>query len=582
MNEYKTHTCNEISLEDVGKKVRIAGWVQTIRDLGGLVFLDIRDMYGITQVVTSGETKDVDFASHIPIESTVTVYGTVKKRDEETVNPKLKTGLVEIKIEEIKILGKRTKNIPFEINTNQEIREDLRLQYRYLDLRNERLQNNLKLRAQVLQFLRNQMQEQGFLEVQTPILTSSSPEGARDYLVPSRLHPGKFYALPQAPQQFKQLLMVSGIDKYFQIAPCFRDEDARADRAPGEFYQLDMEMSFATQEDVFQVMEPVMYNTFKKFSDKKIAKYPFPRITYKEAMLKYGSDKPDLRNPLYIIDLSEFFKKCTFKPFIDRTVRAIKVEGHMSKGFHEKMLAYAMSIGMQGLGYLEVQEDMSFKGPIDKFIPDDLKKKLIELADLKENDTIFFIADNEKRATELAGQIRTELGNRLNLIDENVFQFCWIIDFPMFELDDHDKLAFSHNPFSMPQGGLEALENQNPLEILAYQYDIVCNGIELSSGAVRNHDIQIMLKAFEMAGYIEEEVKTKFGALYTAFQFGAPPHAGIAPGIDRMLMLLSNSDTIREVIAFPLNSKAQDLMMGAPGNVRREQLRDVHIEIIKK
>ena len=582
MNEYKTHTCNEISLEDVGKKVRIAGWVQTIRDLGGLVFLDIRDMYGITQVVTSGEAKDVDFASHIPIESTVTVYGTVKKRDEETINPKLKTGLVEIKIEDIKILGKRTKNIPFEINTNQEIREDLRLQYRYLDLRNERLQNNLKLRAQVLQFLRNQMQEQGFLEVQTPILTSSSPEGARDYLVPSRLHPGKFYALPQAPQQFKQLLMVSGIDKYFQIAPCFRDEDARADRAPGEFYQLDMEMSFATQEDVFRVMEPVMYNTFKKFSDKKIAEYPFPRITYKDAMLKYGSDKPDLRNPLYIIDLSDFFKKCTFKPFIDRTVRAIKVEGHMSKGFHEKMLAYAMSIGMQGLGYLEVQEDMSFKGPIDKFIPDDLKKTLIELADLKQNDTIFFIADNEKRATELAGQIRTELGNRLNLIDEDVFQFCWIIDFPMFELDDHDKLAFSHNPFSMPQGGLDALENQNPLEILAYQYDIVCNGIELSSGAVRNHDIQIMLKAFEMAGYTEEEVKTKFGALYTAFQFGAPPHAGIAPGIDRMLMLLSNSDTIREVIAFPLNSKAQDLMMGAPGNVRRDQLRDVHIEIIKK
>ena len=582
MNEYKTHTCNEISLEDVGKKVRIAGWVQTIRDLGGLVFLDIRDMYGITQVVTSGEAKDVDFASHIPIESTVTVYGTVKKRDEETVNPKLKTGLVEIKIEEIKVLGKRTKNIPFEINTNQEIREDLRLQYRYLDLRNERLQNNLKLRAQVLQFSRNQMQEQGFLEVQTPILTSSSPEGARDYLVPSRLHPGKFYALPQAPQQFKQLLMVSGIDKYFQIAPCFRDEDARADRAPGEFYQLDMEMSFATQEDVFQVMEPVMYNTFKKFSDKKIAKYPFPRITYKEAMLKYGSDKPDLRNPLYIIDLSDFFKKCTFKPFIDRTVRAIKVEGHMSKGFHEKMLSYAMSIGMQGLGYLEVQEDMSFKGPIDKFIPDDLKKTLIELANLKQNDTIFFIADNEKRATELAGQIRTELGNRLNLIDKDVFQFCWIIGFPMFELDDHDKLAFSHNPFSMPQGGLEALENQNPLEILAYQYDIVCNGIELSSGAVRNHDIQIMLKAFEMAGYTEEEVKTKFGALYTAFQFGAPPHAGIAPGIDRMLMLLSNSETIREVIAFPLNSKAQDLMMGAPGNVKREQLRDVHIEIIKK
>lgn len=582
MNEYKTHTCNEISLEDVGKKVRIAGWVETIRDLGGLVFLDIRDMYGITQVVTSGEEADVDFASHIPIESTVTVYGTVKKRDEETVNPKIKTGLVEIKIEEITVLGKRVKNLPFEVNTNQEIREDLRLQYRYLDLRNERLQNNLKLRAQVLQFLRNQMQEQGFLEVQTPILTSSSPEGARDYLVPSRLHPGKFYALPQAPQQFKQLLMVSGIDKYFQIAPCFRDEDARADRAPGEFYQLDMEMAFSTQEDVFQVMEPVMYNTFKKFSNKKIAEYPFPRITYKDAMLKYGSDKPDLRNPLYIIDLSDFFKKCTFKPFIDRTVRAIKVKGHLSKGFHEKMLDYAMSIGMGGLGYLEVQEDLSFKGPIDKFIPDNLKKELLKLADLEKEDTIFFIADNEKRATELAGQIRTELGNRLNLIDEDVFQFCWIIDFPMFELDEQEKLAFSHNPFSMPQGGLEALENQNPLDILAYQYDIVCNGIELSSGAVRNHDIQIMLKAFSMAGYTEEEVKTKFGALYTAFQFGAPPHAGIAPGIDRMLMLLTNSETIREVIAFPLNSKAQDLMMGAPGNVRRDQLRDVHIMIDEK
>ena len=582
MNEYKTHNCNEISLEDVGKKVKIAGWVQTIRDFGGLVFLDIRDMYGITQVVTSGKEDDVDFASHIPIESTVSVLGTVKKRDEETVNPKLKTGLVEIQIEEIKILGKRIENLPFEVNTDQDIREDLRLQYRFLDLRNDRLKNNLKLRAEVLQFLRDQMNGQGFLEVQTPILTSSSPEGARDYLVPSRLHAGKFYALPQAPQQFKQLLMVSGIDKYFQIAPCFRDEDARADRAPGEFYQLDMEMAFSTQEDVFNVIEPVMYNTFKKFSNKKIAEYPFPRITYKDAMLKYGSDKPDLRNPLYIIDLSEFFKKCTFKPFIDRTVRAIKVKGHVSKGFHEKMLAYAMSIGMGGLGYLEVQEDLSFKGPIDKFIPDDLKTELLKLADLEKEDTIFFIADNEKRATELAGQIRTELGNRLNLIDEDVFQFCWIIDFPMFELDENDKLAFSHNPFSMPQGGLEALENKNPLEILAYQYDIVCNGIELSSGAVRNHDIEIMLKAFSMAGYTEEEVKTKFGALYTAFQFGAPPHAGIAPGIDRMLMLLSNSDTIREVIAFPLNSKAQDLMMGAPGNVRRDQLRDVHIMIDEK
>ncbi len=582
MSEFKTHTCNEISLEDVGKKVRIAGFVETIRDLGGLVFLDIRDMYGITQVVTSMESQDVDVVSHIPIESSVTVYGTVRKRSEETRNPKLKTGEVEIYIEEIKVLGKRTVNLPFEVNSNQEVREDVRLKYRYLDLRSQKLQNNLKLRAEVLQFLRAQMVEQGFLEVQTPILTSSSPEGARDYLVPSRLHPGKFYALPQAPQQFKQLLMVSGIDKYFQIAPCFRDEDARADRAPGEFYQLDMEMSFASQEDVFKVIEPVMYNTFKKFSKKKIAEYPFPRITYKDAMLKYGSDKPDLRNPLYIIDLSEFFSRCTFKPFIGRTVRAIKVSGHMSKGFHEKMLEYAMKIGMKGLGYLEVQEDLSYKGPIDKFIPEELKKELISLAKLEKNDTIFFIADNEKRATELAGQIRTELGKRLDLIDEDVFKFCWIIDFPMFELDDHEKLAFSHNPFSMPQGGLDALEHQNPLDILAYQYDIVCNGIELSSGAVRNHDIEIMLKAFSMAGYTEEEVKTKFGALYTAFQFGAPPHAGIAPGIDRMLMLLTDSETIREVIAFPLNSKAEDLMMGAPGNVKREQLRDVHIEILRK
>ena len=583
MEEYRTHSCNEISLEDVGKKVRIAGWVETIRDFGGLVFLDIRDMYGVTQVVTSGKTEDVDFASHIPIESTVTVYGTVRKRDEETINTKIKTGLVEIRIEEIKVLGKRTKNLPFEVNENQEVREDLRLKYRFLDLRSEKLKNNLILRANVIQFLRSQMIEQGFLEVQTPILTSSSPEGARDYLVPSRLHPGKFYALPQAPQQFKQLLMVSGIDKYFQIAPCFRDEDARADRAPGEFYQLDMEMSFATQEDVFKAIEPVIYNTFKKFSDKEISSAPFKRITYKEAMLKYGSDKPDLRNPLFIIDLSEFFNKCTFKPFINRTVRAIKVNGHMSKGFHEKMLDYAMSIGMGGLGYLEVQEDLSFKGPIDKFIPEELKKELLKIADLKQDDTIFFIADNEKRATELAGQIRTELAKRLDLIDNSKFEFCWIVDFPMFEIDEHDKIQFSHNPFSMPQGGLDALENQNPLDILAYQYDLVCNGIELSSGAVRNHDINIMLKAFEMAGYTEEEVRTKFGALYTAFQFGAPPHAGIAPGVDRMLMLLTDSESIREVIAFPLSSKAEDLMMGAPGNVNKDQLRDVHIKIdIKK
>ena len=579
MNKYKTHTCNEISLGDVGKEVQIAGFVQTIRNHGGVVFLDIRDMYGITQVVTSGKEDEVDFASHIPIESSVSVTGTVRKRSEDTINEKLKTGLVEIFIKKIEVLGKRTKNLPFEVNSNQEIREDLRLQYRFLDLRGDKLKNNLILRAQILQYLRSQMIEQGFLEVQTPILTSSSPEGARDYLVPSRLHPGKFYALPQAPQQFKQLLMVSGIDKYFQIAPCFRDEDARADRAPGEFYQLDMEMSYASQEDVFSVMEPVVYNTFKKFSAKKISEYPFPRISYKEAMLKYGSDKPDLRNPLIIIDVTDFFQRCTFKPFVGRTVRAIKVHADMSKGFHEKMLDFATSIGMGGLGYLEVLEDKSYKGPIDKFIPDDMKEELRTLANLEIGDTIFFIADNEKRASEFAGQIRTELGNRLNLIDENIFSFCWIVDFPMFELDERGQIAFSHNPFSMPQGGLEALKTKNPLDILAYQYDIVCNGVELSSGAVRNHDINIMLKAFELAGYSKEHVEEKFGALFNAFQFGAPPHAGIAPGIDRMIMLIAGCDTIRDVIAFPLNSKAQDLMMGAPGNVTHDQLRDVHIQI---
>ena len=576
---YRTHTCNEISLEDVGKKVKIAGFVETIRDLGGLVFLDIRDMYGITQVVTSGKTEDVDFASHIPIESSVCVEGIVKKRDEETINPKLKTGLVEIKIETIEVLGKRTKELPFEVNKNQVIREDLRLKYRFLDLRSKKLTNNLILRSKVIQYLREQMIGNGFLELQTPILTSSSPEGARDYLVPSRVHKGKFYALPQAPQQFKQLLMVSGIDKYFQIAPCFRDEDARADRCPGEFYQLDMEMSYATQEDVFSAIEPVIYNTFSKFSSKKIAKYPFPRIAYKESILKYGTDKPDLRNPLYIIDLSEFFKQCTFKPFINRTVRAIKVNKHLSKGFHEKMLEYAMSLGMPGLGYLEVQEDMSLKGPIDKFIPVDLKKELIKIADLKSEDTIFFIANNEKRAAELAGQIRTELGKRLELIDENSFQFAWIVDFPMYELEEDEKITFCHNPFSMPQGGMEALLTKNPLEILAYQYDIVCNGIELSSGAVRNHDPEIMVKAFEIAGYTKKDIEEKFSALFNAFQYGAPPHAGIAPGVDRMLMLLTDAENIREVIAFPMNSKAEDLMMGAPGFVTKEQLRELNIRI---
>ena len=582
MSEYKLFKCDELRLENVGEKAKITGWVETIRDLGGLVFLDIRDMYGITQVVTSGKDEDVDFASHIPIESAVAVYGTVKKRDEETINPKLVTGLVEIKIEKIDILGKRTLNLPFEINSNQDIREDLRLQYRYLDLRNEKLKNNLILRAKVLQFLRNQMIERNFLEVQTPILTSSSPEGARDYLVPSRLHPEKFYALPQAPQQFKQLLMVAGIDKYFQIAPCFRDEDARADRTPGEFYQLDMEMSFASQEDVLTSIEPVIYNLFKEFSDKEINTCPFPRLKYKDVMLKYGTDKPDLRNPLEIVDVTDIFEHLDLRAFKNMIVRVIATHdvGDKPRSFFEDMTNFAIKdLKAKGLAWLRILDDGSFQGPIAKFITDDARIEMQKRTNSKPGDCIFFIAEVPGVVEKLAGQVRDELGKRLDLIDNNRFEFCWIVDFPMFE-DNDGKLAFSHNPFSMPQGGLEALENENPLDILAYQYDMVCNGVELASGAVRNHDIEIMLKAFSMAGYTEEEVKTKFGALYTAFQYGAPPHAGIAHGIDRMIMLLANTESIRDVIAFPLNSRSQDLMMGAPSNIKMDLLRDVHIRTI--
>ena len=583
MNEYKTHTCNEISLEDVGKKVRIAGWVQTIRDFGGLVFLDIRDMYGITQVVTSGKPEDVDFASHIPIESAVTVFGTVRKRDEETVNPKLKTGLVEIGIEEIKVLGKRTENLPFEVNTNQEIREDLRLQYRYLDLRNERLQNNLKLRAQVLQFLRNQMQEQGFLEVQTPILTSSSPEGARDYLVPSRLNPGEFYALPQAPQQFKQLLMVSGFDKYFQIAPCFRDEDPRADRAPGEFYQLDFEMSFATQEDVFKVIEEVVPYTFKKFTNWKVDEGPFIKIPYREAMEKYGIDKPDLRNPLIIQDVTKCFENSDFKAFEGKTIKAIIVPNGAEQGrkFFDKMTEFATSeeVGAKGLAWTKYEESGDVTGGIAKFITDEIKEQLINEFGMTKNSSVFFIADEFKTAQKIAGLVRIELGKRLDLLEKDVYRFCYIVDFPMYELSDEGTIDFNHNPFSMPQGGMEALETKDPLDILAYQYDLVCNGYEMASGAVRNHNPEIMVKAFEIAGYKEEDVKNRFGALYNAFQYGTPPHAGAAPGVDRMVMLIEDSQNIREVIAFPKNKRARDLLMRAPSAVSEQQLKDVHIKL---
>lgn len=577
-NIYRSRILNEISESDVGKTIRVAGWVENIRDHGGVSFIDLRDMYGVLQVVL----RDTSLLDGITKENCISIEGVIDHRDEETYNPKIPTGTIELEAHSIDMLGKVYHQLPFEIMTSKEIREDVRLKYRYLDLRNRKVKDNIIFRSQVISFLRQKMTEMGFLEIQTPILCASSPEGARDYIVPSRKFKGRFYALPQAPQQYKQLLMVSGFDKYFQIAPCFRDEDARADRSPGEFYQLDFEMSFATQEEVFHVGEEVLTATFEKFAPEgaSVTAAPYPVISYKDAMLQFGSDKPDLRNPLRIMDVTEFFQRCTFKPFLKRTVRAIRVHADMSKGFHEKLLKFATSIGMGGLGYLEVMEDKSYKGPIDKFIPDDMKQEFAELTGLEVGDTIFFIADKEERANLFAGQLRNELGERLDLIEKNAFRFCFVNDFPMYEYNkDEKKMDFTHNPFSMPQGGLEALNTMKPEDILAYQYDIVCNGVELSSGAVRNHDLDIMVKAFEIAGYSEEDLKTKFGALYNAFQFGAPPHAGMAPGIDRMIMLLRNEDNIREVIAFPMNGNAQDLMCGAPGVVTETQLREAHIKV---
>ena len=577
-NQYRTVTCGELREENIGQEVRVAGWVENIRDHGGVMFLDIRDQYGVLQVVVHND----ELLKGINKECTVTLSGKVVKRDEETINSKIATGYVEVHTDDITVLGKCKNVLPFEVATSTNTSEEVRLKYRFLDLRNQKVHNNIMLRSQIITFLRAKMNEMGFNEIQTPILSTSSPEGARDYLIPSRKHKGKFYALPQAPQIFKQLLMVSGFDRYFQIAPCFRDEDARADRSPGEFYQLDFEMSFATQEDVFRVGEEVLTATFEKFAPEGagVTAAPYPVISYKQAMLEFGSDKPDLRNPLRIIDLTDFFQRCTFKPFHGKTVRAIKVHADMSKGFHEKLLKFATSIGMGGLGYLEVLEDKSYKGPIDKFIPEDMKGEIAELAGLEVGDTIFFIADKEMRAANFAGQLRNELGARLDLIEKNAYRFCFVNDFPMYEYDEEEKkIIFTHNPFSMPQGGLEALNTKEPTEILAYQYDIVCNGVELSSGAVRNHDMQIMIKAFEIAGYTEEDLKNKFGALYNAFQFGAPPHAGMAPGVDRMIMLLRNEENIREVIPFPMNGNAQDLMCGAPNEVSEQQLREVHIKV---
>lgn len=575
---YRDLTMKEISEQQIGQTLQVAGWVENIRDHGGVSFIDLRDMYGVLQVVI----RKPELLKGITKEMCLSITGLMEHRDEETYNPKIPSGTIELEAHKIDVLGRVYKQLPFEIQMSKEIREDVRLKYRYLDLRNAKVKDNIVFRSKVISYLRQKMTDMGFLEIQTPILCASSPEGARDYIVPSRKFKGKFYALPQAPQQYKQLLMASGFDKYFQIAPCFRDEDARADRSPGEFYQLDFEMSFVTQEDVFKVGEEVLHDTFVKFAPEgsRITETPFPIISYKQAMLEFGCDKPDLRNPLRIMDVTEFFQRCTFKPFIGRTVRAIKVHAEMSKGFHEKLLSFATSLGMGGLGYLEVAEDMSYKGPIDKFIPEEMKGELAEMAGLSAGDTIFFIADKEDKANYYAGHIRTELGEKLDLIEKDAYRFCYVNDFPMFELDPETKqIGFTHNPFSMPQGGLEALNTMDPLEILAYQYDIVCNGVELSSGAVRNHDIEIMKKAFAIAGYDEETLKTKFGALYQAFQFGAPPHAGMAPGVDRMIMLLRNEDNIREVIAFPMNGNAQDLMCGAPGEVTEQQLREVHIKV---
>lgn len=577
-NQYRTVTCGELREENIGQEVRVAGWVENIRDHGGVMFLDIRDQYGVLQVVVHND----ELLKGINKECTVTLSGKVVKRDEETINSKIATGYVEVHTDDITVLGKCKNALPFEVATSTNTSEEVRLKYRFLDLRNQKVHNNIMLRSQIITFLRAKMNEMGFNEIQTPILSTSSPEGARDYLIPSRKHKGKFYALPQAPQIFKQLLMVSGFDRYFQIAPCFRDEDARADRSPGEFYQLDFEMAFATQEDVFAVAEEVLYETFTKFTDKEVSKPPFVRIPYAESMLKYGTDKPDLRNPLVIVEISDMFEETDFKPFLKKTVRSINVPGaaKQSKSWFKKMEEFAFSIGMKGLGYVKVRDDMTFDGPIDKFLKEGDREELIKRNNSNAGDVIYFIADTEKDAPKLAGQIRTEVATRLDLIDKSKFEMCFIVDFPMYEHDETTgQVIFTHNPFSMPQGGMDSLLNKNPDDILAYQYDIVCNGVELSSGAVRNHDLDIMIKAFEIAGYTEDELKSKFSALYNAFQYGAPPHAGMAPGVDRMIMLITEEENIREVIAFPMNSNAQDLLLGSPGEVTEQQLREVHIKL---
>ena len=577
---YRTHNLGELNIKNVGEEVELSGWIQKIRNLGGMIFIDLRDQFGITQIVIN-EPELQEQVKEFSTESCIHIYGKVVERSSK--NPKMATGEIEVVASKIEILGKCKNVLPFEINTEQDVREDLRLEYRFLDLRNQKLHDIILLRSKILKTLRDKMDELGFAEIQTPILANSSPEGARDFLVPSRLHPGEFYALPQAPQQFKQLLMVSGFDKYFQIAPCFRDEDPRADRAPGEFYQLDFEMSFATQEDVFKIIEEVVPYTFKKFTNSKVDEGPFIRIPYKEAMEKYGIDKPDLRNPLIIQDVTNIFKDTDFNAFKNKTVKAIVVPNGAEQGrkFFDKMTEFATSdeVGAKGLAWTKFEKEGNVQGGIAKFITEEVKYKLENQIGIKNGDSIFFIADELSKAQKIAGLVRIELGEKLDLIEKNVYKFCFIVDFPMYELSDEGTIDFCHNPFSMPQGGLNSLKTMNPLDILAYQYDLVCNGYEMASGAVRNHNPEIMVKAFEIAGYTEEDVKNRFGALYNAFQYGTPPHAGAAPGIDRMIMLIANSTNIREVIAFPKNKKARDLLMRAPSFVTKQQLDDVHIQI---
>ena len=577
---YRNHNLGELNKSNIGQKVELAGWVQKIRNLGAMKFLDLRDEFGITQIVCKDENL-VKQADELVTETVIHVEGTVVER--ESKNPNLATGEIEVVAKKIEVLGKCKNVLPFEVNNEnaQNVREDLRLEYRYLDLRNEGIHKNILLRSKILKSIRKYMDELDFTEIQTPILANSSPEGARDYLVPSRIHAGEFYALPQAPQQFKQLLMVSGFNKYYQIAPCFRDEDPRADRAPGKFYQLDFEMSFATQEDVFGVIETVIPKVFEEHTDWKVDQAPFIRIPYEEAMEKYGIDKPDLRNPLIIQDFTKAFEASEFQAFQGKTVKGIVVPNGAEQGrkFFDSMTDFAKEeAGAKGLAWAKVEEDGGLTGGISKFITEEMKQTM----NLQPKDAIFLLADEKRTVQKMAGLVRIELGKRLDLLEKDVYRFCFIVDFPMYELSDEGTIDFNHNPFSMPQGGMEALETKDPLDILAYQYDLVCNGYEMASGAVRNHDPEIMVKVFEIAGYQEEDIKQRFGALYNAFQYGTPPHAGAAPGIDRMVMLISHSDNIREVIAFPKNKKARDLLMRAPSRVTEEQLKDVHIQIVEK